>query len=138
MENPYIKCGYSLKWCCYNAQKHGFPDDLLFQYFYESLDVVNKGLVDHLVRGDKVKKPFAEASRFVDDMTKINQAYSTSKDNLSLPHLGMFEEQEEKTQKCDKSIDKLSAQLEMLSKYVIGGGENSMNGMSQKMYDDGA
>jgi len=52
-----------------------------------------------------------------------------SEDYVSLPHLGMFKEQEEKNQECDKSIAKLTAQLEILSECVIGSGENSVNAM---------
>jgi len=74
-------------------QKHGFPDELLLLYFYQSIDIVNKVLVDHLVRGGIVKQPFVEASRLLDEMTKNTQAWYTSEDYVSLPHSGIFREQ---------------------------------------------
>jgi len=92
-------------------------------------------LVDHPFRGGIVKQPFI-ASRLLDEMTKINQAWYTSEDYMSLPHLGTLKEQEAKNQEHDKSNDKLTAQLELLSERVIRYGENSMNIMSRRLYND--
>lgn len=54
-------------------------------------------------------------------MTKVNQDWYISEDYMSLPHLGTHKEQEEKTQEHDKSIAKLTGQLELLPQRVIGG-----------------
>ncbi|KAK4729603.1 hypothetical protein R3W88_022591 [Solanum pinnatisectum] len=59
---------------------HGLPNDLLIQYFYRSLDSVNKGMADQLVRGGIMLQSFEVASFLLDDMTKINQAWYTQED----------------------------------------------------------
>ncbi|KAG5595505.1 hypothetical protein H5410_036737, partial [Solanum commersonii] len=115
--------------------RHGFSDELLVQYFYQSLVIVNKGLVD-IVWGSIVKQPLVEVSRLLNEMTKINQTWYTIKDYVSLPHLEVVKKQEDKNKERDKSISKLIAQLEMLYKCIIGGGENSMNAMSWRMYNN--
>ena len=41
---------------------HGVPDNVLLQYFYRSLDTVNKGVADQLVRGGLMRQTFAATS----------------------------------------------------------------------------
>ena len=53
---------------------HGVPDNLLLQYFYRSLDTINKGIADQLVRGGLMKQSFEMASSLLDDLTKVNRA----------------------------------------------------------------
>lgn len=59
------------------CRNHGVPDHLLIQYFYASLDAVNKGIVNKLVRRSILKEMFAATSALLDDMMKINQAWYT-------------------------------------------------------------
>ena len=47
---------------------------ILQQYFYWSLNLVNKGVVDKLVPGGIMQHPYEVASQLVDGMTKINRA----------------------------------------------------------------
>ncbi|KAK4727107.1 hypothetical protein R3W88_032024 [Solanum pinnatisectum] len=54
--------------------KHGLPNNVLLQYFYRSLDSVNKGVVDQLIPGDIMQQPYEVASQLLDCMTKINRA----------------------------------------------------------------
>ncbi|WMV29463.1 hypothetical protein MTR67_022848 [Solanum verrucosum] len=111
---------------------------VLLQYFHKSLDVVHKGLIDRLVRSSIVKQPFVQESRLLDEMININQAWYTSEDYVSFPHLGMLKAQEEKNQEREKNIAKLTGQLEMLFERVIRAGENSVNAMSRRVHNDGA
>ncbi|WMV33081.1 hypothetical protein MTR67_026466, partial [Solanum verrucosum] len=48
-------------------------NNVLLQYFYLSLDTVNKGVVDQLIRGGIMRQPFAVASALLDEITKINR-----------------------------------------------------------------
>ncbi|KAK4716234.1 hypothetical protein R3W88_014572 [Solanum pinnatisectum] len=61
---------------------HGLPDKLLLQYFYRSCDAVNTGLAYHLNQGGIVRQPFVVASRLLDEMKKINQAWYTKEDHV--------------------------------------------------------
>jgi len=47
----------------------GLPNNVLLQYFYHSLDSVNKGVADQLVREGIMQQPFEKASTLIDEMT---------------------------------------------------------------------
>lgn len=53
---------------------HGVSDNLLLQYIYCSLDLVNKGLADQLIKGGLMGQSFDVATKLLDDMIKINRA----------------------------------------------------------------
>src|SRR5688572_29514194 len=62
---------------------HGVPDNVLPQYFYRSLDSMNKGIADHLVRGGLMGHTFAAASVLLDEITRINRAWHTREVHVS-------------------------------------------------------
>ena len=69
---------------------HGVPDNVLLQYFYRSLDTVNKGIADQLVRGGLMRQTFEAALVLLDEMTKINRAWHTREDYVcNTPHIEM-------------------------------------------------
>ncbi|WMV32881.1 hypothetical protein MTR67_026266 [Solanum verrucosum] len=53
---------------------HGLPDNVLLQYFYRSLDSINKGVADQLSLGGLMQKPYVIAAQLLDGMTTINRA----------------------------------------------------------------
>lgn len=54
---------------------HGFTDKLLLQNFFQCLNEVKKVMADHIIHVNIIRQPFFVASRFLDDMTMINQAW---------------------------------------------------------------
>ena len=62
---------------------HWLPGELLLQYFYRSLDSVNKGITDQLVQGGIMLQSFEVASFLLDGITKVNQAWYTKDDQVS-------------------------------------------------------
>ncbi|WMV24785.1 hypothetical protein MTR67_018170 [Solanum verrucosum] len=42
---------------------HEFPNNVIFQYFYKSLDSVNKGVADQLVSGGIIQQPYKDGKR---------------------------------------------------------------------------
>uniref|UniRef100_M1DZT9 Integrase core domain containing protein n=1 Tax=Solanum tuberosum TaxID=4113 RepID=M1DZT9_SOLTU len=53
---------------------HSLPHNVLLQYFYWTLDSVNKGVADQLSTGGLMKQPYAVATQLLDGMTTINKA----------------------------------------------------------------
>ncbi|KAK4729759.1 hypothetical protein R3W88_022747 [Solanum pinnatisectum] len=66
---------------------HRLPNDLLLQYFFRSLDSVNKGVVDQLVRGGIMLQPFEVALFLLDEMTRINQAWYSQEGSGGSPRV---------------------------------------------------
>jgi len=66
---------------------------MLPQYFYRSLDSVNIGVADQLVRRGIMLQSFEVDSFLLDDMTKINQAWYTQEDQVSPFCFRMTQEQ---------------------------------------------
>jgi len=62
---------------------NGLPNDLLLQFYYRSLDSVNKGAADQLVQRGIMLQSFEVASFHLDDMTNINQVWYTQEDQVS-------------------------------------------------------
>lgn len=63
---------------------HWLGDHLLLQYFYQSLDAVNKGIADQLVHDGIMRQTFTSTLTLLDEMTKINWAWCT-RDDLVIP-----------------------------------------------------
>ncbi|KAK4716250.1 hypothetical protein R3W88_014588 [Solanum pinnatisectum] len=99
---------------------HGLPNELLLQYFYQSLDAVNKGVVDQLVRGGIMLQSFEVASFLLDDMTKINQAWYTQEDQASPFCFILTQEQHDKERERDENIKKMLTQMEFLQEHMKG------------------
>lgn len=59
---------------------HGVLGHFLLKYFYVSLDAINKGVADQLVREEIMKQKFSDICELLDDMTKINRAWYSSDD----------------------------------------------------------
>ena len=106
---------------------HGVPDNVLLQYFYRSLDSVNKGIADHLVRGGLMSQSFENASVLLDEMTKINKAWHTREDHVSPLNFGMTKEQLEENQERDKNMAKMMTQMHLLTKHVMNSGLKAVN-----------
>ncbi|WMV18937.1 hypothetical protein MTR67_012322 [Solanum verrucosum] len=45
---------------------YGLPDNVLLQYFYRSLDSVNKGVTDQLSSGGLMQQPYVIAAQLLD------------------------------------------------------------------------
>ncbi|WMV18449.1 hypothetical protein MTR67_011834 [Solanum verrucosum] len=59
---------------------HDLPDNVLLQYFYRSLDSVNKGVANQLSPGGLMQQPYIIAAKLLDGMTKINRVWYTRED----------------------------------------------------------
>ena len=103
------------------------PENVLLQYFYRSLDSVNKGIADHLVCGGLMSQTFEAASVLLDEMTRINRAWHTREDHVSPLNVGMTKEQLEKNQERDEHMAKMMTQLDLLTKHVMNGGLKAVN-----------
>ncbi|WMV45666.1 hypothetical protein MTR67_039051 [Solanum verrucosum] len=106
---------------------HGLPDNVLLQYFYRSLDLVNKGLADQLIQGGIMQQSFDIVSTLLNEMTKNNHAWYTRDDQVSPLNFGMMKEQMEKNQERDENMAKMMTQMDLLTKYVMGSGSKSVN-----------
>lgn len=105
---------------------HEVQDHLLLQYFYMSLDVVNKTIADNLVQGGHMKQTFARDLEFLDEMTKIHRAWYT-RDDMVTPHTFVLtNEQIQKNQERDENMAKMLTQLDLLTKHVMES-QKSMN-----------
>ncbi|KAK4707117.1 hypothetical protein R3W88_033331 [Solanum pinnatisectum] len=100
---------------------HRFPNDLVLQYFYRSLDSVNKRLADQLVREGIMLQSFEVASFLLYDMTKIIQAwYTQTQEDQVLPFcFRMTQEQLNKERERDENIKKMLAQMGLLQEHVL-------------------
>ncbi|WMV41160.1 hypothetical protein MTR67_034545 [Solanum verrucosum] len=100
-----------------------------------SLDTFVDGVADQLILGGIMRQPFSVASTLLDYMTKLNQSCHTRKDNVSPFNVGLTKEQMEKNQECDENMAKMMAQMDLLTKHVIGGGSKVVNvvGASSEM-----
>uniref|UniRef100_M1DPK5 Retrotransposon gag protein n=1 Tax=Solanum tuberosum TaxID=4113 RepID=M1DPK5_SOLTU len=85
---------------------HGLPDNVLLQYFYKSLDSVNKGVADQLSPGGLMKQPYVISSQLLDCMTKINRAWYTREHQISPLTYKLTKEPFEKDQERDQQIGK--------------------------------
>ena len=70
--------------------------NLLLQYFYRSLDSINKAVADQLVRGDIMKQSFEVASSLFDELTKMNRAWYAREDDMYTRHVSMTKEQDDR------------------------------------------
>ncbi|KAK4716241.1 hypothetical protein R3W88_014579 [Solanum pinnatisectum] len=59
---------------------HGLPDNVLLQYFYLSLDLVDKGVADQLSPGGLMQQPYVIAAQLLYGMTTINRDWYTHED----------------------------------------------------------
>jgi len=106
---------------------HGLPDNVLLQYFYRSLDSVNKGVADQLSPGGLMQQPYAVAVQLLDGMTTINRAWYTREDQVSPVTFQLSKEQVEKDNERDQNMAKIMTQLDILSKNVMGAGTRGVN-----------
>jgi len=109
---------------------HGLWDNVLLQYFYPSLDIVNKGIDNQLIWGRIMRQPFVLVSTFLDEMTKINRAWHTREDHVSPLNVELTKEQMEKNQEHDENMAKMITQMDLLTKHVMGGGYKAVNAIS--------
>ncbi|KAK4706533.1 hypothetical protein R3W88_033913 [Solanum pinnatisectum] len=90
---------------------HDLSDNVLLQYFYWSLDSVNKGIADQLSPGGLMQQPYAVAAQLLDDMTTINRTWYAREDQRY------------------QNMAKIMTQLDILSKNVTGAGARNVNAM---------
>lgn len=83
MESQCTKLGYGLKVGAI-VPNHGLHDNILIQYFYRSLDTVDKGVVDNLSPWGLMQQPYTVATQLLDGMTTINIVWYTHEDEFSL------------------------------------------------------
>ncbi|KAK4713447.1 hypothetical protein R3W88_019354 [Solanum pinnatisectum] len=105
---------------------HGLPDNVLLQYFYRSLDSVNKG-VAQLSLGGLMQQPYVIASQLLDGMTKINRAWYTHEDQVSPLTYKLTKEQMKKDQERDQNMAKMMTQLDIFTKNIMDAGMRSVN-----------
>ncbi|XP_049362576.1 uncharacterized protein LOC125827308 [Solanum verrucosum] len=126
---------------------HGLPDNVLLQYFYRSLDSVNKGVADQLSPGGLMQQPYAVAAQLLDGMKTINRLWYTREDQVSHVTFQLSKELVEKDNKRDQNMAKIIMQLDILSKNVMRagarginvvgvGGENPEEMKFESMYDE--
>uniref|UniRef100_M1DZZ3 Integrase core domain containing protein n=1 Tax=Solanum tuberosum TaxID=4113 RepID=M1DZZ3_SOLTU len=106
---------------------YGLLDNILLQYFYRSLDSVNKGVADQLSPGGLMQQPYIITVQLLDGMTKINRAWYTREDQVSLLTFKLTKEQLEKDQERDQTMAKMMTQLDIFAKNVMGDGARSVN-----------
>ncbi|KAK4724478.1 hypothetical protein R3W88_027257 [Solanum pinnatisectum] len=106
---------------------HVLPDNVLLQYFYRSLDSVNKGVADQLSPGGLIQQPYVVATQLLDGMTTINRAWYTRKDQVSPLTFKLSTEHTEKDHERDQNMAKIMTQLDILSKNVMGAGARGVN-----------
>ncbi|XP_015163500.1 uncharacterized protein [Solanum tuberosum] len=106
---------------------HGFPDNVVLQYFYRSLDSVNKGVADQLLPGGLMQQPYAVAAQLFDGMTTINRAWYTRKDQVSLVIFKLSKEHIENDNERDQKMAKIMTQLDILSKNCIRDSARGVN-----------
>ncbi|KAK4721417.1 hypothetical protein R3W88_011650 [Solanum pinnatisectum] len=104
---------------------HGLPHNLLLEYFYRSLDSMNKGVANQLVPGGIMQQPYEVASQLLDCMTEINRAWYTREDQVSPLNFRMTKEQIEKDQERDQNMAKMMTLLDILAKNNMGVGTKS-------------
>ncbi|KAK4708671.1 hypothetical protein R3W88_029596 [Solanum pinnatisectum] len=124
---PIHETWLRLKKLVLQCPTHRLPNDMLLQYFYRSLDSVNKGVADQLVPGGIMQQPYEVASQLFDCMTKINREWYTREDQVSPLTFRMTKEQIKKDQKRDQNMAKMMTQLDILAKNVMGSGLGSVN-----------
>uniref|UniRef100_M1DIU0 Transposable element protein, Retrotrans_gag n=1 Tax=Solanum tuberosum TaxID=4113 RepID=M1DIU0_SOLTU len=106
---------------------HELPNNVLLQYFYKSLDSVNKGVADQLVPGGIIQQPYEITSQLLNCMTKINRAWYTRKDQVYPFNFRITKEHIEKDQERDQNMAKMMTQSDIFAKNVMGVGTNSVN-----------
>jgi len=74
-----------------------------------------------------MRQPFDIASALLDEMMKINRAWYTSEDHVSPLNLGLTKEQMVQKQERDQNMAKIMTQMDLLTKYVMGGGYRAVN-----------
>ncbi|KAK4731246.1 hypothetical protein R3W88_024234 [Solanum pinnatisectum] len=99
---------------------HGLASEFFLQYFYRSLDSVNKGIADQLVQGGIMLQSFEVASFLLDGMTKVNQAWYTKDDQVSPLCFRLTQEQLDKEKGRDENIKKMLSQMEILQEHMKG------------------
>ncbi|XP_015169042.1 uncharacterized protein [Solanum tuberosum] len=100
---------------------YGLPGELLIQYFYRSLDSVNKGIADQLVQGGIMLQSFEVVSFLLDGMTRVNQAWYTKDDQVSSLCFRLTQEQLNKERERDENIKKMLSQMKVIQKHMNQG-----------------
>ncbi|XP_015166992.1 uncharacterized protein [Solanum tuberosum] len=117
---PIHESWIRFKRCLRKCPTHGLPGELLLQYFYRSLESVNKGIADQLVLGGIMLQSFEVASFLLDGMTKVNQAWYTKDDQVSPLCFWLTQEQIKKERERDENIKKMLSQMEILQEHMNG------------------
>ncbi|XP_015168639.1 uncharacterized protein [Solanum tuberosum] len=114
---------------------HGLPDNILLQYFYRSLDSVNKVVADQLSPGGLMQQPYAVAIQLLDGMTAINWAWYTREDQVSPLTFKLSKEQMDKDNERDQNMTKIMTHLDILSKNVMGASARGANVVGVKVWN---
>ncbi|XP_049364030.1 uncharacterized protein LOC125828738 [Solanum verrucosum] len=108
---------------------HGLPDNILLQYFYRSLESVNKGITDQLSPGGLMQQPYAVAAQLLDGMTTINREWYTREYQVSPLTFKLSKEQMNKYNERDQNMANIMKHLDILSKNVMKVGARGVNVM---------
>ncbi|WMV09160.1 hypothetical protein MTR67_002545 [Solanum verrucosum] len=109
------------------CQTHGLPDNILLQYFYRSLDLMNKGVAAQRSPRVLMQQPYVIATQLLDGMTKINREWYTPEDHVSPLTFKLTKEHIEKDKERDQNMANMMTQLDILAKNVMGTGTKSVN-----------
>ncbi|XP_059290554.1 uncharacterized protein LOC132044082 [Lycium ferocissimum] len=113
-----------------SCPKHGFLDSALFQTFYRSLDSVNKSVANNIVGGSVMKNSYAVVSALLDKLIETNETWDTRKSKVvegGPSKRVLSREAIKKEEERDESMAKLVAQMDLLTKHVLGGGSKWVN-----------
>ncbi|XP_049405185.1 uncharacterized protein LOC125868605 [Solanum stenotomum] len=124
---PLHKTWLRFKKWVQHCPTHGLPYNVLLQYFYRSLDSVNKGVADQHLPGGLMQQPYAVVAQLLDGMTTINRTWYSREDQVSPITFQLYKKQVEKDNVRDQNMAKIMTLLDILSKNAIGAGASSIN-----------
>lgn len=105
--------GYDSKSWCFNAQLMLCLTMFCCNFFYQSLDLMNKGVADQLSSGGLMKQPYIIATQFLYGVTIINRAWYTQEIQVSALMFELTKEQLEKDLERDHNMANIMIQLDI-------------------------
>ncbi|XP_059315798.1 uncharacterized protein LOC132066512 [Lycium ferocissimum] len=113
-----------------SCPKHGLPDSVLLQTFYQSLDSVNKSVANNIAGGSMMDNSYNVMSALLDKLTKTNEAWHTREAERvggGPSKIVLYRETIKKEEERDETMAKLITQMELLTKHVLGGSTKRVN-----------
>lgn len=113
------------------------PNELLLEYLYRHLDVVNKSMVNNITEGSLVDHTLEQAKAMLDRATKTNRAWHTRESEvISLaPFKILSRERLLKEEAREESTTKMMTKIELLTKHVMRVGAQKVNALRENDID---